>query len=76
MHYKYYKYYYTLFIQLCIHTTTLYKIQGTSVHINKWASWHRIKHHQSKLQVMTTMSASKKFALVDGRTNTTNASCR
>ena len=34
------------------------------------------KHHQRKLQVMPTASASEVFALNDGRKNTTSASCR
>ena len=34
------------------------------------------KHHQCKLQVMSTASASEVFALIDGRINTTSTSCR
>ena len=33
------------------------------------------KHHQHKLQVMPTASASGVFALIDSRKNTTSASC-
>ena len=34
------------------------------------------KHHQDKLQVVPTASASEVFALIDGRKNTASASSR
>ena len=34
------------------------------------------KHHQPRLQIMLTASASEIFVLIDGRKNTTSASCR
>ena len=37
------------------------------VYISKWASWHKKNLYQCQLQVMTTMSASEGFALVDDR---------
>ena len=45
------------------------------MHISKWASWHT-KDLQCKLQVMTTVSASEVFTILNDRKNTTSASCR
>ena len=49
------------------HTVQIAKCTNVFVHISKWASWHWKHHHQCKLQVMTIMSASEVFALVNGR---------
>ena len=52
---------------LTTHTYTLHS-QHTHTHTHT--------HHQCKLQVMTVMSVSYIFALVDDKKNTTSASCR
>ena len=36
------------------HTVQAAKRTHVFVHISKWASWHRKRHHQRKLQVMTS----------------------
>ena len=52
---------------------------GDDNHACKWiiiTSWWKEKHHQHNLQqMMTTMTTSGVFALVNGRKNTTSASC-
>ena len=41
--------------------------------VNSWLVQE--KHHQCKLQIVLTASASEVFALIDGRKSTTSASC-
>ena len=60
-------------------TTTQCKLQNmlmcnVSTLVNAWSV--KEKHHQHKLQVVPTASASEVFALIDGRKNTTSANCR
>ena len=61
-------------IYLCL-TTTQCKLQNVLMHVCTLVNVEE-KHHQRKLQVMPTASASEVFALIDGRKNTTSASCR
>ena len=54
-----YTYHHRQRVQAAMHTNVF-------VYTSKWASWHK-KHHQCKLHVITTASASEVFVLVDDR---------